>query len=165
MYFSDKGIQGHSMNLLLILFLMILPTSDALAWPASASQKGSALTPGAATPEAAVKDFYRWYIDRLSKNKDPLMNEPLALKKYLTPEFFRKAPKLLEQTGADVFICAQDWDKDWGKNASISKLNIQGSVATLNVTLAGNLMNHKLKVILRRLDGAWKIDKIDPLDL
>jgi len=67
------------MNLLLILFLMILPTSDALAWPASAAQKGSALTPGAATPEAAVKDFYRWYIDRLNKNKDPLMNEPLAL--------------------------------------------------------------------------------------
>jgi hypothetical protein len=153
------------MNLLVILFLMILPTSDALARQASAAQKGSALTPSAATPEAVVKDFYRWYIDRLNKNRDPLRDEKLALKKYLTPEFFKKAPKLLEQTGADVFICAQDWDKDWGKNASISKPYIQGSVATLNVTLAGNLMNHKLKVIMRRLDGTWKIDKIDPLDL
>lgn len=153
------------MNHLLILCIMFLPTSHWLANQASAAQKASTGTPTAATPEAVVKDFYRWYIDRLNKNKDPLTEEKLVLKKYLTLEFFKKAPKLLEQTNADVFICAQDWDKDWGKNVSLSKLSIQGAVATLTVALSGTQMNHKLKVKLKRINGAWKIDHIAPLDL
>lgn len=153
------------MNFLFIVFFMILPTSHAPADQANTAQKGTAVTETAATPETVVKDFYRWYIDRLNHDKDPLTEEKVALKKYLTPEFFKKAPKLLEQTGADVFICAQDWDKDWGKNISLSRLSIQGVVATMTVTLSGTEMNHKLKVKLKRIGGAWKIDKIDPLDL
>ncbi len=153
------------MNLLLIFFLMIVPTSDSLANQAIATPKSSTSLPTAEAPEALVKDFYRWYIDRLNHDKDPLSEEKLALKKYLTPVFFRKAPKLLEQTGADVFICAQDWDKDWGKNVSLSKLTIQGAVASITVTLSGTEMSHKLKVKLKRISGAWKIDHIAPLDL
>lgn len=152
------------MKKLFILSLMILLPGAAIARQADTMQKSPATSSTAATPESAVKDFYRWYIGRLNLNKDPLGKEKTALSKYITPEFLRKAPKLLAQTDADVFICAQDWDKDWGKNVKTSNLSIQGTVATVNVTLSGKEMNHKLKVKLKQLSGAWKIDKIDPLD-
>lgn len=152
------------MNHLLILFLMLVPTCESPAQQAEATQKGVATSQTASAPEAVVKNFYRWYIERLNKDKDPLTQEKGALRKYITPEFLRKAPKLLEQTNADVFICAQDWDKDWGRNVSVSSLNIQGTAATLTVGLSGDMMNHKLKVKLKQLSGAWKIDIIEPLD-
>jgi hypothetical protein len=152
------------MKQLFILFLTILLPGVAMANQAATMQKNPATSPIASTPETVVKDFYRWYIGRLNQNKNPLTKEKTALGKYITPEFLRKAPKLLEQTNADVFICAQDWDKDWGKNARTANLKIQGVVATLNVTLSGSAMNHKLKVRLKQINGDWKIDKIDPLD-
>jgi hypothetical protein len=155
------------MKLLLTLLLLILPMANSFAHKTGAPQTAAPTTPTASTPETVVKDFYRWYIDRLNKNKDPLTQEKTALKRYITPEFFKKAPKLLEQTDADVFICAQDWDKDWGKNVRVSRLNIQGAGATLNVLLASKekTMNHRLKIKLKQVEGVWKIDKIDPLDL
>jgi hypothetical protein len=153
------------MNQWLILLLMILPASEAPDLPAEATQKSVAASQTAPAPEAVVTDFYRWYIDRLNRDKDPLRQEKTTLRRYISPEFLRKAPKLLEQTNADVFICAQDWDEDWGKNANVSRLNIQGAAATLTVTLTGKtIQKHRLQVKLRQVNGVWKIDKIDPLD-
>jgi hypothetical protein len=152
------------MKQLFILFLIISLSGVALANQTATMQKSPATLPTASTPETVVKDFYRWYIGRLNLNKNPLTKEKTGLAKYITPEFLRKAPKLLEQTNADVFICAQDWDKDWGKNARTSNLKIQGAVATVNVTLSGSSMNHKLKIRLKQVSSDWKIDKIDPLD-
>jgi hypothetical protein len=153
------------MKQLLILLLMIFLPGLVIAGKAEPLQKNAAASPVANTPESLIKDFYRWYIARLNQNKDPLTKERAALGKYLTPEFLRKAPKLFDENNADIFICAQDWDKDWGNNVSVSKLNIQGTVATATVRLSGKTMNHKLKVRLLRLSGNWKIDKIEPLDL
>jgi hypothetical protein len=153
------------MKPLLILLLMILLPGLAIAGKAELPQKSPAASPVANTPESLIKDFYRWYIGRLNQNKDPLRKEKAALGKYLTPEFLRKAPKLFDENNADIFICAQDWDKDWGNNVSVSKLNIQGTTATATVRLSGKTMNHKLKVTLKQLGGSWKINKIEPLDL
>jgi hypothetical protein len=160
-----RETQRKIMNLLLFIFLLTLPADPASARAPFAAQADAATAQAAASPESLVKDFYRWYIDRLNKDRDPLTQEKSALQKYLTPEFFRKAPKLLQQTDADVFICAQDWDKDWGKNVAISRLTVQGAVATMNVTLSGKTMKHRLKVKVKQLGGVWKIDRIDPLDL
>ncbi|MBI3653713.1 MAG: DUF3828 domain-containing protein [Acidobacteria bacterium] len=153
------------MTILLSIFFLLIPTPHSKIAQAISAPSRPATSQTATAPEAVVKDFYRWYIERLNRNRDPLTQEKTTLKKYLTPEFFRKAPKLLDQTDADVFICAQDWDKDWGKHITIANLQVQGSVATMKVTLSGSSMNHKLKVKLKQLNGAWKIDKIDPLDL
>jgi hypothetical protein len=153
------------MHLLLIVFFITIPTGAVLFQERSAVPVSAATAQTATAPEAVVKDFYRWYIDRLNHDRHPLTDDKTALKRYLTPEFFRKAPKLLEQSGADVFICAQDWDKDWGRNVAISKLQVQGALATMNVTLSGKTMKHKLKVKLKQVGGLWKVDKIDPLDL
>jgi hypothetical protein len=152
------------MKQMCILLLMILPICPAIAGPSVEVQKSPAAAPLAKAPETVIKEFYRWYIERLNRNKDPLTQEKTALRQYLTPEFLRKAPRLLQQTNADVFICAQDFDKDWGTNVQVSRLNIQGAVATANVALSGTTMNHKLKVRLKQSGGGWKLDRIDPLD-
>jgi hypothetical protein len=157
--------KGNSlMKHLLILFLMLLPASELLAGQAEATPRRLAASQTASAPETVVKNFYRWYIDRLNQNRDPLTQEKTALRKYITPEFMRKAPKLLEQSNADVFICAQDWDKDWGRNVSVSRLDIQGTTATITIALSGKMMNHKLKVKLKQISSVWKIERIEPLD-
>jgi hypothetical protein len=154
------------MPLLASIFLLLLLNPTAGKTESFRGQASATTSSSAISPEAVVKEFYRWYIDKLNKNRDPLTREKAALRNYLTPEFFRKAPKLIEQTDADAFICAQDWDKDWGRNVAISRLQVQGTVATMNITLSGKIIKrHRLRVKLKQLAGLWKIDKIDPLDL
>ncbi|MEW6125805.1 MAG: DUF3828 domain-containing protein [Acidobacteriota bacterium] len=119
----------------------------------------------AASPDATVKEFYRWYIEQLSKNIDPLSQKKSTMAKYLTPELLRKAPRLIEQMDADIFINAQDFDEAWGKHVMIAKLMIQGAKATMNVTLKGSpsFGDSKMRIHMKQIAGVWKIDRIDPL--
>src|SRR5918912_414811 len=110
------------------LVLLALMTGAAfLSMPARAQQ--------GATPEAVVRAFYSWYLHQLSReNANPLKQKTTALK-YLTPQLYANAPRLIRRMDADIFICAQDWDKDWEKNFSVSTPQIKNGSAAAMVTL------------------------------
>ena len=112
-----------------------------------------------ATPEVVARGFYTWYTGRLNRNDfDPLRNRRAALR-YLTPEFYRRAPRLIRQLNADIFICAQDWLPEWSKNIEISTAVVRGAKATTNVTMnVGGTDKIRIRVELRRVRGEWKID-------
>ena len=113
-----------------------------------------------AAPETVVRGFYSWYLHELSKEKsEPLKQKTVALK-YLTPQLYANAPRLTRQQDADIFICAQDWDKDWEKNFTIGSVVTQGATATTLVTLPSGQDKIKIKVTLRKTNVGWRIDKV-----
>jgi len=114
-----------------------------------------------ATPEAVTRGFYSWYLHQLSReNATPLKQRTTALK-YLTPQLYANAPRLIRQMDADIFICAQDWDKGWEKNFSVSTPQIKNNSATATVTLpSGETDKIQINVTLIKIASGWRINKV-----
>ena len=103
-----------------ILILLVFPSM-----PSRAQQTAS--------PEEIVRGFYSWYLHELSReNSNPLKQKTTALK-YMTPQLYANAPRLIRNMDADIFICAQDWDTGWEKNFTVSTPQIKNSSATETV--------------------------------
>ena len=115
----------------------------------------------AATPEDVARGFYSWYLHQLSReNAEPLKQKTTALK-YLTPQLYANAPRLTRRLDADIFICAQDWDKGWEKNFTVSTPQIKNSSATATVTLpSGETDKIKIDLALIKTASGWRISKV-----
>ena len=134
-------------------FLLIVIAVALLSIPARAQQ--------AATPEDVTRGFYTWYLHQLTlESMNPLKQKSTALK-YLTPQLYANAPRLIRRMDADIFICAQDWDKGWEKNFSVSAPQIKNSSATAAVMLpAGELDKIRINVTLIKTASGWRINKV-----
>ena len=115
----------------------------------------------AATPEDVVRGFYSWYLHQLTlENANPLKQKTTALK-YLTPQLYANAPRLIRRMDADIFICAQDWDTGWEKNFSVSTPQIKNNSATATVTLpSGETDKININVTLIKTAAGWRINKV-----
>ena len=119
-----------------------------------------------ATPEEAVRRFYSWYLHALNKDQEPIQKSQAELSKFITSRLMaaiKRALRREEGINADPFIDAQDFAPDWEKNISMSKAAIRGTSATVNVTLRSTTQmgNKKLKVVMKKEAGAWKIDSVN----
>ena len=114
-----------------------------------------------ATPEDVARGFYSWYLHQLSReNMTPLKQKTTALK-YLTPQLYTNAPRLIRRMDADIFICAQDWDTGWEKNFTVSTPQIKNSSATETVTLpSGETDRIKIDLTLIKTASGWRINKV-----
>ena len=114
-----------------------------------------------ATPEDVARGFYSWYLHQLNReNTEPLKQKTTALK-YLTPQLYANAPRLIRRMDADIFICAQDWDQGWEKNFTVSTPQIKNSSATETVTLpSGDTDKIKIDLTLIKTASGWRINKV-----
>ena len=114
-----------------------------------------------ATPEDVARGFYSWYLHQLSReNVEPLKQKTTALK-YLTPQLYANAPRLIRNMNADIFICAQDWDKGWEKNFTVSTPQIKNNSATATVTLpSGETDKIQINLTLIKTASGWRINKV-----
>ncbi len=124
-----------------------------VSMPARAQQSPS--------PEDIARGFYTWYLHQLTlENSQPLKQKTTALK-YLTPQLYANAPRLIRRMDADIFICAQDWDKGWEKNFSVSTPEVKNNSATTTVILpAGEIDRIKIDVTLIKTASGWRINKV-----
>ena len=115
----------------------------------------------AAKPEDVTRGFYSWYLHQLTlENMNPLKQKATALK-YLTPQLYANAPRLIRRMDADIFICAQDWDNGWEKNFSVSTPQIKNSSATATVTLpSGETDRIKIDLTLIKTASGWRTNKV-----
>lgn len=121
----------------------------------------TAQTQQAATPEDVVRGFYSWYLHQLNHDvAEPLKQKTTALK-YLTPQLYANAPRLIRNMDADIFICAQDWDQGWEKNFTVSTPQIKTTNATTTVTLpSGETDKIKINLTLLKTASGWRINKL-----
>src|ERR1041384_6319776 len=133
--------------------LVVITAAVVLSMPARAQQP--------ATPEDVTRGFYSWYLHQLSgDNATPLKQKTTALK-YLTPQLYANAPRLIRQMDADIFICAQDWDTGWEKNFSVNTPQIKTNTATATVTLpSGGTDKIQINLTLIKIASGWRINKV-----
>jgi hypothetical protein len=146
-------ICGWIYNALRMLKTLLLALIAAVALiPARAQQSP--------TPEDIARGFYSWYLHQLTvENSNPLKQKTTMLK-YLTPQLYANAPRLIRRMDADIFICAQDWDNGWEKNFSVSTPQVKNSSATATVTLpSGETDKIKIDLTLLKTASGWRINK------
>ena len=81
--------------------------------------------------------------------------------KYLTPQLYANAPRLIRRMDADIFICAQDWDNAWEKNFTVSTPQIKNNTATATVTLpSGDTDKVRINLTLLKTASGWRISKV-----
>ncbi len=118
----------------------------------------------AAGPERTIQEFYHWYVGALLANQDPLNKRRAELRRFASDRLLREIDHT--RTGpdgldGDPFVDTQDFDRDWGKQLSVSKVAIHGARATAFVELKGREMgNRKLDLGLVQERGGWKVDRV-----
>src|ERR1044072_995117 len=124
-----------------------------LSTPARAQQSAS--------PTDVTRAFYSWYLHQLTlENMNPLKQRTTALK-YLTPQLYGNAPRLIRRMDADIFICAQDWETTWEQNFTVSTPQIKNSSATETVTLpSGETDKIRIDLTLIKTASGWRINKV-----
>jgi hypothetical protein len=124
-----------------------------LSMPARAQQSPS--------PQDLTRAFYSWYLHQLTLEKSNPLKQKTTMLKYLTPQLYANAPRLIRRMDADIFICAQDWDNGWEKNFSVSTPEIKNSNATATVTLpSGETDKIRINVTLLKTASGWRINKV-----
>ena len=133
--------------------LVIIGAVALLSIPARAQQSPS--------PQDVTRGFYSWYLHQLTlENSNPL-KQRTAMLKYVTPQLYADAPRLIRRMDADIFICAQDWDNGWEKNFSVDAPQIKNNTATTTVVLpSGETDKIRINVTLLKTAAGWRIAKL-----
>ncbi|HVF72860.1 MAG TPA: DUF3828 domain-containing protein [Chthoniobacterales bacterium] len=139
-----------------IVALLTVFLAVAFSYPSVAAES-------AATPEAAIRNFYKWYVTNLVANRDP-MKQRKEIRNYATERLLKEIDKMTkgpDGLNGDYFVDAQDFDPLWAKNIAISDVRTAGDRSNAHVLLNGAQgMRKKLIVQLAREAGIWKVDKV-----
>ena len=133
----------------------------------AAPSRAQAVAQPAKTPEAVIREFYKWYVHALNQDKDPLTGLRPTMRRYVTARLIAAIDRMAkgpDGLDGDYFIDAQDWDKDWEKNIAVSNIVVKNTLATAKVALSGPQMSRHLQLTLKQEAGAWKIDRVKGLD-
>jgi hypothetical protein len=115
----------------------------------------------ASEPVDAVESFYSSYA---SSSGDPTIDGAYRSDERLTPEFVQKVDGIIasfDKGGYDPFLCAQDIPGEFAFDDAV----VSGEEATVVVHEVWNPGTeyeffHDVTVMLRRVDGEWKIDAV-----
>ena len=121
----------------------------------------------AATPEAAVRLFYPWYLGEMMKGRVPLTEE--RMQDYVAKDTLRDLTfviNLLPNAGRavakDYFLQAKDYFDDWADYIAVSEVTIDGDTASALVALGDPAQGTKrLALTFMREDGGWKISRVN----
>ena len=146
-------IPAKALSVFLVLTISLL-----LALTASTRAVGQ-------TPDAVIKDFYKWYITAIDRGVEPTMKGRPTLKRYITARLLRQVDRenkindVDADADTDSILPTQEWDKTWANTVKVSKLAVKETSATAIVTFRSE--NYpRLLVNLVREGGVWKIDRV-----
>ena len=137
------------MKLLAFVFCVALLSTSALAQNTQA-----------ASPDDVARQFYGWYFK--AHFPQPKRSNLATFRKYVTQSFLKRATA--RDVDSVLFIDAQDNDESWADNFTVSPATINGTSATVEVSLNGKEMKYHLHVTLRREGGVWKINDVKGSD-
>jgi uncharacterized protein DUF3828 len=121
----------------------------------------------AATPEAAVRLFYPWYLGEMMKGGVPATDK--RMKDYVAEDTLRDIMFAMNfsnggSVGAakDYFLQAKNYFDDWADHIVVSEVTIDGDTASTLVALGDPAQGtQRLALTLVREDGGWKISRVN----
>src|SRR4051812_39857233 len=93
--------------------------------------------PAAKSASANVQEFYTWYLDELSHNREPMTKKPAEMKKYVSAAMLadiQRRMKSADGLDADPFLAAQDFPEDWKGNVAVEAKAATSVLVTLGKT-------------------------------
>ena len=121
----------------------------------------------AATPEAAVRLFYPWYLGEMMMGRTPLTEE--RMQDYVAQDTLRDITIAMSFSNAgskgvakDYFLQTRDYYDDWADYIAVSEVTIAGDTASTLVALGDPAQGTKrLALTLVREGGGWKISRVN----
>ena len=121
----------------------------------------------AATPEAAVRLFYPWYLGEMMKGRVPLTEE--HMQDYVAEDTLRDIAFMMNRPNGgkrglqeDYFLQAKDYFDDWADHIAVSEVAIDGDAASVLVALGDPAQGtRRLALALVRENGGWKISRVN----
>jgi Protein of unknown function (DUF3828) len=121
----------------------------------------------AATPEAAVRLFYPWYLGEMMQGRVPLTEE--RMQDYVSEDTLRDIAFMMKRPNGgkpglqeDYFLQAKDYFDDWADYIAVSQVTIDGDTASALVALGDPAQGtQRLALTLVREDGGWKISRVN----
>lgn len=120
----------------------------------------------AATPEAAVRLFYPWYLGEMMKGRVPLTEE--RMRDYVAEDTLRDITFAMSfanggaRAAKDYFLQAKDYYDDWADHIAVSEVTIDGDTASTLVALGDPVLGtRRLALTLVREGGGWKISRVN----
>jgi hypothetical protein len=140
-----------------LLSTLILALTVLLSW-----HSGFAAEPQDA-PERQVSAFYSWFMKHDNDTTYPL-REP-AIEQYVSKDTVARLKDEYARSGppgdVDYFLKVQDYDtQDWITHIATHRAIDLNGVAVVPVTF-GSRNQVSVLVFLRKIDGQWKITKVD----
>jgi hypothetical protein len=135
----------------LVLGTLIAAAQFLLALPARAQSQA---------PQQAAVQFYRWYMQSLAINQDPLKQSPVQMSAYVEKGLMKDLKRRMSRKGlhADYFIQAQEFMEDWATDIKAVRPVIQGNKASVVVLLGATPDTRRiLALTMVREEGDWKI--------
>ncbi|KAA0675704.1 DUF3828 domain-containing protein [Roseomonas genomospecies 6] len=141
-----------------ILHRILLTTALALLAPTAIAAPPAAADDAA----AAASAFYSWYVEGVENTArfPDAAADQRTLKQRVTEALLKNRKAIIARTGADPFILAQDTGSDWTGAVSAHTVRGTADAAEVQVVL-GQQAPHVLKVTMKRIDGIWRIDRVD----
>jgi hypothetical protein len=121
----------------------------------------------AATPEAAARLFYPWYLGEMMKGRVPLTEE--RMRDYVAGDTLRDIAFMMKRPNGgkrglqeDYFLQAKDYFDDWADHVAVSEVTIDGDTASALVVLGDPAQGtQRLALTLVHEDGGWKISRVN----
>lgn len=139
----------------------------AIAGSHAVSAADGTTTAPAATPEAAVRLFYPWYLGEMMLGRTPLTEEQ-RMHDYVAQDTLRDITIAMsfsnagsKGVGKDYFLQTRDYYDDWADFIAVSAVTIDGDTASALVALGDPAQGTKrLALTLVREGGGWKISRV-----
>jgi len=120
-----------------------------------------------ATPEAAVRAFYPWYLGEMMKGRVPLTEE--KIRDYIAEDTLRDIEFMMNRPNGgkrglqeDYFLQGKDYFDDWADHIAVSEVTIDGDTASATVALGDPAQGAKrLALTLAREGNVWKISRVN----
>ena len=120
----------------------------------------------AATPEAAVRLFYPWYLGEMMKGRVPFTEE--RMQDYVAEGTLRDITLAMSfsnggaRAAMDYFLQAKAYYDDWADYVAVSDVTVDGDTALALVALGDPAQGTKrLALTLVREGGGWKISRVN----
>ena len=116
-------------------------------------------------PAKTLAAFYRWYLNALNENRDPIRDEREQLRQFVAPSLMAELDRLRKKPGGldtDYFLQTQDFLPDWKSNFTVGNPVANGAATALPVTfgLKGR-ETYRVKVTMANAGGGWRMVKVE----
>jgi Protein of unknown function (DUF3828) len=113
-------------------------------------------------PAVLTENFYRWYLEGLTTKQAFTDSTEFrsALANWLTDDFITRWDTLIESTGHDPILLAQDYQGDWLQTIVATTISRSATTSLVTISLGAAPQEYALNISLTKANNSWRIQNV-----